>query len=190
MTRFSKLPNLLVSSMIASLIVPQVALGQNPRCSNFWVNPNTGEQECLNHSTASTISNQINPNSNQTNSSQTDNNFTGKSNLLSLKLEEESDIKDAVKLSNKLMQVVLQISNCQKSSNESLESCKCQAKSEIESIKNLFQTTIEEHPNWENQEIKYPIQNSSPNVTGTGKINFPKLKKELEAGKYLGQPCE
>lgn len=169
---------------------PQIALGQNSRCSNFWVNPNTGEKECLNNSTPSRNSNQINPNSNQINSSQNDNNSTAQSNPPSLKLEKESNIQDAMKLANKAQQVALKLGNCQTSGNESLESCKCQAKSDIDSLEKLFKTTIKKHPSWKNKEIKYPIQNSSPNLTGTTKINFPELKKELDSGKYLGNPCK
>ena len=188
MSYYSKLPYLFLSGIIASILAPQVALGQNSRCSNFWVNPNTGQQECLNDTPPP-------GNSNQTDFNRTDNNRTVQPNSPSLELEKASDIQDAVKLSDKLMQVVLKISNCKESRNESLESCKCQTKSDIDSIKRLFQSTIEKHPSWKNRTIKYPLQNSSmmssPNITsGTGKINFPKLKKELESGKYLGQPCK
>lgn len=182
MNRFFKLPNLVLSSIIAVTIVPQVALGQDSRYSNAWVNPDSGEKQCLNHRTHSKNSHQINPN------------LTVQSNSSSLELEKASDIQDAVKLSDKLMQVVLKISNCQESPNESLESCKCEAKSDIDSIKRLFQSTIEKHPSWKNRTIKYPVPNSSmmssPNATVTGETNFPKLKKELESGKYLGQPCK
>lgn len=56
-----KSPNFLLSSVIVSLIVPQVALGQNSGCLNYWVNPNTGEEECLDNGTPSTTDSQDTP---------------------------------------------------------------------------------------------------------------------------------
>jgi len=155
MNKFTKFPNFLLTTIIAVLLIPQVALGQ--------------------------VSSS---NSNQTNSNRTKNLAQDPP---TLKLEKEDHIQDALKLHEAMSQVVLKIHRCQTSGNESLESCKCQANSEIDSVNKLYRTTIEKHPNWKNQKIKYPTQNSSPNVTGTVTINF---SKSLKSNKYFSQPCQ
>jgi len=51
-----------LSTVLTTIITPQNTLAEKTECSNFWINPTTGQKECLNHRIPSSEADNINPN--------------------------------------------------------------------------------------------------------------------------------
>lgn len=69
MVRFNRFSNLLLTTLIGGMLVPQVAFTQDYSCSNYWINPNTNKKECLDN-----VNSPSTPNNNNSSDIQNSNN--------------------------------------------------------------------------------------------------------------------
>ncbi|NBD31574.1 MAG: hypothetical protein GVY17_01020 [Cyanobacteria bacterium] len=99
--------------------------------------------------------------------------------------QKENDIQDALYLNSTVNEVTTKIRACAKASNSSLKSCKCQAREEIDNLREVFKATLQEHPNWEDKHVRYPLNSNNETTT----INMSHIKTALESPQYLNKPC-